>query len=167
MESGVVVCEAFPPLRENVFVGVGQSLDYDFKSGNLVLSGLASNLSAPAGRQIVHKVLRAGLGPDCGTFTDVGTFGGWLAFEPAVHASSLDVDAQKILLKIFILCRFRSAVEYNILCRFRRGDSGGTDVRAGQEAQGQAAQIAVWVHPRDIAFIGYLMRVVGYAGPCH
>jgi hypothetical protein len=99
LQTGEVVCEASPPLREKAFVGIGQTLDYDFRADDLVLSGLAKNLSAPAGRQVVHKVLRAGLGADCGKFTVVGSFG-LAAYEPAVHASSIDADGQRLFVDL-------------------------------------------------------------------
>eukprot|EP01052_Picozoa_sp_SAG31_P028068 SAG31_NODE_2677_length_5265_cov_15.265196_1_plen_353_part_00 len=99
LETGDVICQAAVPFRQIGFVGIGQTLDFDFRKGDLVLSGLANNLSAPIGQQVVHKVMRAELGRDCAKMTTVGTFG-LAANEPMLHASAIDVDRQLLFINM-------------------------------------------------------------------
>lgn len=92
--SGEKVCSAPVALREIGYVGMGQSLDFDASSNSLILSGVAAQ-----GPNATHAVYRAAADGTCGPFKLVGKFGD-AAYIPMLHASSLDVDGQRLFVQL-------------------------------------------------------------------
>ena len=93
LTTGVEICTQHVDVATINFVGIGQSLDHDPVTGSLVLSGIASNLSAGT-----HSVYRA---PDvgCGPVEHIGHFG-LAAYSPMVHSSTLDAKGQRLFVTL-------------------------------------------------------------------
>lgn len=93
LTTGVEICTQQVDVATIKFVGVGQSLDHDPVTGSLVLSGIASNLSAGT-----HSVYRA---PDvgCGPMKHIGHFG-QATFVPTLHSSTLDAKGQRLFVTL-------------------------------------------------------------------
>jgi hypothetical protein len=93
LTTGVEICTQHVDVATIKFVGIGQSLDHDPVTGSLVLSGIASNLSAGT-----HSIYRA---PDvgCGPMKHVGHFG-QAKFAPMLHSSALDAKGQRLFVTL-------------------------------------------------------------------
>eukprot|EP00757_Euglenozoa_sp_SAG-D1_P018094 gene18094-5724_t len=94
MKTGTQACSGTIPLIEHGFVGLAQSLDYDSKNKNLVLTGLAGNGE-------LHGVLRT-KGCENGKVAPtvhVGTFGD-AQFLPMLHAATLDSEGQRLYVEV-------------------------------------------------------------------
>jgi hypothetical protein len=103
LADGAQVCGGAVPVKEVGFVGLGQSLTYDYKSDELVLTGLAANSTGG----LTHQILRGALSPDswssadrgastpCAKFKKAGTF--WFSSSSSmIHSSALDVENQML-----------------------------------------------------------------------
>lgn len=95
LTDGTEACTQTVPLKEVGFVGIGQSLDYDPQTDELILSGLAGNASAPT-----HVVLK-GPAKGCGPFTKVGEYG-VASYSPMIHSSTLDVAGQTLYVLVSV-----------------------------------------------------------------
>ena len=98
LTDGAQVCAGSVPLTEVGFVGIGQSLTYDWKNDELVLTGLSANSTGG----LFHQILRGpisgsnaprGGGAPCAKFRKAGKF--WFSSDAAmIHTSALDVENQ-------------------------------------------------------------------------
>lgn len=98
LADGALVCAGTVPLAEVGFVGLGQSMTFDWKNDELVLTGLVANSTGGFFHQILRGSLSAGLvggGAPCAKFKKAGQF--WFSSSaPMIHTSALDVENQRL-----------------------------------------------------------------------
>eukprot|EP00729_Bicosta_minor_P017297 gene17297-6575_t len=105
MQDGTISCSVHVPLREISFVGIGQSLDYDASTDELILTGIAMAPSGNHSRGLAgqaattHAILK-GPAAQCRPngqleFKQVGSFP-IADYLPMLHSSTLDAKGQKL-----------------------------------------------------------------------
>ena len=97
LENGNLLCKGAVPLREVGYVGIAQSIDFDSKNKDLVITGLTE------GNQTGHSVLRS---PGCkkgsrkiGPVVHVGIFGD-ASYLPMLHGSCIDAEQQRLFVTV-------------------------------------------------------------------
>jgi hypothetical protein len=93
LSNGSQVCTAHVDVAEVRYVGIGQTLDYDFTTKTLVLSGITADGKG-------HAVYRADA-TRCGGFKKLGTYGD-ATYLPMLHASALDAKGQRLYVDLAV-----------------------------------------------------------------
>eukprot|EP00944_MAST-04C_sp_MAST-4C-sp1_P006477 g6477.t1 len=97
LENGNLVCKGVVPLREVGYVGIAQSIDFDSKNKDLVITGLTE------GNRTGHSVLRTSGcktgSSKIGRLVHVGVFGD-ASYLPMLHGSCIDAEQQRLFVTI-------------------------------------------------------------------